>query len=174
MPEVFRCEIHLKLKFGDIVEEEEDNVEARDDASHVAEKIEQFVVAALIDDTFIERFEDHIGGGICWGWGDIGEDVTNWKTWDCVFDTEGEDTCISSSIGRLQLVVVLVCGFRWNTENFSIETIGEKRTTVAKIYIWVGHVELNLATGGRWAASGGAGEVEFDIFVQCAEGVGTS
>lgn len=65
VPEVFRCEIHLKLKFGDIVEEEEDNVEARDDASHVAEKIEQFVVAALIDDTFIERFEDHIGGGIC-------------------------------------------------------------------------------------------------------------
>ena len=174
MPEVFGCEIHLKLKLGDKVQKEEDDVEAWDDASHVAEKIKQFVVATLIDDTFIEGFEDHIGGGIGWGWGDIGEDVSDWKTWDCVFDAEGEHTSISSGIGRLELVVVLVCGFRWNTENFPIETIREKRTTVAKIYIWVGNVELNLATGGRWAASGGAGEVEFDIFIQCAEGVGAA
>lgn len=61
MSEVLSCKVHLKLKLAHIVQKKEDKIEAIYYPSHVAQQIEQLIVASVIYYTFIRGLENYKG-----------------------------------------------------------------------------------------------------------------
>lgn len=173
VPEVLSREVHLELQFHDVVDEEEQAEEAVDDASHVAQEVEQAVVTPLVDGGLVGCLEDDLRCGLVLRCCDISEHIIDREASDCSFGAEGEHTVIGGGIGGLDLVVIQIGGTGVDVEDPAVETVGEHLVAVAQIDDGVGDVELyGAAAVGEVPAGGGAGEVELYALVGLADEVG--